>query len=116
MVYIFAVQGSIEETLKQRIMVFDGGMGTMIQMQRFEEADFRGTEFINHEKSLKGNNDLLSLTQPEIIVQIHKDYLLAGADFIETNTFSGTQIAQADYGLEDMVCDFVNVYYSNSRY
>lgn len=84
-------------------MIFDGGMGTMIQMLKFEEEDFRGTEFVSHGKPLKGNNDMLSLTQPEAIYQIHKDYLLAGADFIETNTFSGTTIAQADYGLEHIV-------------
>ena len=93
----------IEDTLRERIMIFDGGMGTMIQKLRFEEEDFRGTEFLSHPKPLKGNNDLLSLTQPEAICKIHKDYLLAGADFIETNTFSGTTVAQADYGLEHIV-------------
>lgn len=84
-------------------MIFDGGMGTMIQQQRFEEEDFRGTMFADHPKNLKGNNDLLSLTKPDVIYQIHKDYLEAGADFVETNTFSGTSIAQSDYGLEDLV-------------
>ena len=93
----------IEDTLRERIMIFDGGMGTMIQKLRYEEEDFRGTEFLSHPKPLKGNNDLLSLTQPEAICKIHKDYLLAGADFIETNTFSGTTVAQADYGLEHIV-------------
>ncbi|CAC5380518.1 metH [Mytilus coruscus] len=97
------VKNSLEKTLLERIMIFDGGMGTMIQQQRFEEEDFRGTAFVDHPKSLKGNNDLLSLTKPDIIYQIHKDYLEAGADFVETNTFSGTTIAQADYGLEHMV-------------
>uniref|UniRef100_A0AAY4B6A5 Methionine synthase n=1 Tax=Denticeps clupeoides TaxID=299321 RepID=A0AAY4B6A5_9TELE len=82
-------------------MVLDGGMGTMIQQRNLEEKDFRGQEFKEHPKSLKGNNDLLSITQPEVIYSIHKDYLLAGADIIETNTFSSTSIAQADYGLED---------------
>ncbi|XP_074642023.1 methionine synthase-like isoform X2 [Tubulanus polymorphus] len=84
-------------------MIFDGGMGTMIQRCKLDEAAFRGTEFKDHAKPLKGNNDILSLTQPDIIYKIHKDYLLAGADFIETNTFSGTKIAQADYGMEHMV-------------
>ncbi|KAK3723106.1 hypothetical protein QZH41_018349 [Actinostola sp. cb2023] len=97
------VRSRIEACLKKRIMVFDGGMGTMIQGYYLEEADFRGSEFKNHAKSLKGNNDLLSLTRPDIIYDIHKAYLEAGADFIETNTFSGTSVAQADYGLEDMV-------------
>uniref|UniRef100_A0AAY4B667 Methionine synthase n=1 Tax=Denticeps clupeoides TaxID=299321 RepID=A0AAY4B667_9TELE len=87
--------------LQKRIMVLDGGMGTMIQQRNLEEKDFRGQEFKEHPKSLKGNNDLLSITQPEVIYSIHKDYLLAGADIIETNTFSSTSIAQADYGLED---------------
>ncbi|XP_064623652.1 methionine synthase-like [Lineus longissimus] len=97
------IHTEIETALKQRIMIFDGGMGTMIQNHRFDEEDFRGTEFTEHPKSLRGNNDLLSLTQPEVIYKIHKDYLEAGADFIETNTFSGTTIAQADYGLEHIV-------------
>ncbi|XP_031566695.1 methionine synthase-like [Actinia tenebrosa] len=97
------VRQRIEATLKKRIMIFDGGMGTMIQNHHFEEADFRGEEFKSHPKHLKGNNDLLSLTKPDVIHKIHKDYLEAGADFVETNTFSGTSIAQADYGLEHMV-------------
>ncbi|XP_031417587.1 methionine synthase isoform X2 [Clupea harengus] len=83
-------------------MILDGGMGTMIQQRNLEEDDFRGQEFKDHLKSLKGNNDLLSITQPEIIYSIHKEYLLAGADMIETNTFSSTSIAQTDYGLEDL--------------
>ncbi|KAK2150429.1 B-12 dependent methionine synthase [Paralvinella palmiformis] len=99
----YGVAEELEASLKERIMVFDGGMGTMIQQCNFEAADFTGSEFANHPKHLKGNNDLLSITKPEIIVKIHKDYLYAGADFIETNTFSGTRIAQADYGLESLV-------------
>ncbi|XP_070847286.1 methionine synthase [Chaetodon trifascialis] len=83
-------------------MVLDGGMGTMIQQHKLEEEDFRGDEFKDHPLSLKGNNDLLSITQPSIVYKIHKEYLLAGADIIETNTFSSTSIAQADYGLEHM--------------
>ncbi|XP_033734273.1 methionine synthase-like [Pecten maximus] len=92
----------LQKTMKERIMIFDGGMGTMIQQYRFEEEDFRGSEFQNHPKSLKGNNDILCLTKADIIYQIHKDYLEAGADFVETNTFSGTRIAQADYGTENL--------------
>uniref|UniRef100_A0A668A323 Methionine synthase n=1 Tax=Myripristis murdjan TaxID=586833 RepID=A0A668A323_9TELE len=92
----------LREVLQQRIMVLDGGMGTMIQQKKLEEEDFRGEEFKEHRLPLKGNNDMLSITQPDIIYQIHKEYLLAGADIIETNTFSSTSIAQADYGLEHM--------------
>lgn len=97
-----SLEDEITELLKQRIMVLDGGMGTMIQQHKLEEDDFRGEEFKNHMKSLKGNNDLLSITQPDIIYKIHCDYLLAGADFIETNTFSSTSVAQADYGMEHL--------------
>lgn len=96
---------SIIDSLKNRILVLDGAMGTMIQRYKLEEADFRKGWFDNHPSSLKGNNDLLSLTRPEIIQQIHREYLEAGADIIETNTFSGTWIAQADYGLENAVYD-----------
>ncbi|XP_020627745.1 methionine synthase-like [Orbicella faveolata] len=97
------VAEEIEATLKKRIMILDGGMGTMIQSYHFEEEDFRGEEFKNHSHNLKGNNDFLSLTKPHIIEEIHKGYLEAGSDFIETNTFSGTSIAQADYGTENLV-------------
>jgi 5-methyltetrahydrofolate--homocysteine methyltransferase len=95
----------IEDILKERILIIDGAMGTMIQRHKLEEADFRGERFKNHQSPLKGNNDLLSLTRPDIIKDIHRQYLLAGADIIETNTFSGTTIAQADYHLEDAVYD-----------
>ncbi|XP_071833315.1 methionine synthase-like [Apostichopus japonicus] len=98
-----ALEVTLDKILQERIMIFDGGMGTMIQEQKFEENDFRGSEFLNHSKNLQGNNDLLCITQPETIYNIHKEYLLAGADFIETNTFSSTSIAQADYGLEHIV-------------
>ncbi|XP_053722568.1 methionine synthase [Synchiropus splendidus] len=96
------LEEDLRAVLQQRIMVLDGGMGTMIQQHKLEEEDFRGQEFKEHQLPLKGNNDLLSITQPDIIYNIHKDYLLAGADIIETNTFSSTSIAQADYGLEHM--------------
>lgn len=95
----------IEDILKERILVIDGAMGTMIQRYKLEEADFRGERFKNHDFPLKGNNDILSLTRPDIIKAIHRQYLEAGADIIETNTFSGTTIAQADYHLEDAVYD-----------
>ena len=93
----------LKETLKKRILVLDGAMGTMIQRHKLEEEDFRGEKFKDHPSDLKGNNDLLSITQPEIIKEIHRKYLEAGADIIETNTFSGTSIAQADYKMEDYV-------------
>jgi 5-methyltetrahydrofolate--homocysteine methyltransferase len=95
----------IEDILKERILVIDGAMGTMIQRHTLEEADFRGERFKNHSFPLKGNNDILSLTRPDIIKDIHRQYLEAGADILETNTFSGTTIAQADYHLEDAVYD-----------
>jgi len=96
---------SIQEIIKNRILILDGAMGTMIQRHKLEEDDFRKGWFENHPKSLKGNNDLLSLTRPEIIQDIHRKYFEAGADIAETNTFSGTWIAQADYGLEKFVYD-----------
>jgi len=96
---------AIEKQLQDHILVLDGAMGTMIQRYPLEEADFRGERFTSHASSLKGNNDLLNITRPDIIFDIHKEYLDAGADIIETNTFSGTTIAQADYHLEDAVYD-----------
>ncbi len=96
---------NIREILKERILILDGAMGTMIQRHKLEEEDFRGDRWPNHPSPLKGNNDLLSITRPEIIKDIHRQYYEAGADFAETNTFSGTTIAQADYGLEDAVYD-----------
>jgi len=95
----------IKEVLKERILVIDGAMGTMIQRHKLEEEDFRGDRFPNHAHPLKGNNDILSITRPDIIKDIHRQYFEAGADIIETNTFSGTTIAQADYHLEDAVYD-----------
>lgn len=93
----------IQQILKERILVLDGAMGTMIQRYTLDEDDFRKGHFENHESPLKGNNDLLSMTRPDIIKQIHAEYYEAGADIAETNTFSGTTIAQADYHLEDAV-------------
>ncbi len=94
---------TLEKILEQRIMILDGAMGTMIQAYKFEEDDYRGERFKDYEVLLKGNNDLLSLTQPEAIKEIHRKYLAAGADILETNTFSGTTIAMADYAMEDLV-------------
>jgi len=93
----------LRELLQRQIVFLDGAMGTMIQRYKLEEADFRGDLFQDHPKDLKGNNDLLSLTRPDIISEIHRQYLEAGSDIIETNTFSGTQIGQGDYGLEHIV-------------
>ncbi|MHB8336821.1 MAG: methionine synthase [Ignavibacteriaceae bacterium] len=93
----------LKNILRERILVLDGAMGTMIQQRKLREEDFRGERFKNHPSDLKGDNDLLSITQPEIIKEIHSAYLQAGADIIETNTFNSTSIAQADYKLEDLV-------------
>lgn len=93
---------SLLQQISQRILILDGAMGTMIQRYKLTEEDFRTPELANHVKSLKGNNDLLSLSRPDIIKQIHREYLEAGADIIETNTFSGTTIAQEDYGLSHL--------------
>ena len=95
----------IREQLKQRILVIDGAMGTMIQRYKLGEAEYRGERFANFHRDVKGNNDLLSITQPQIIEEIHRAYLEAGADIIETNTFSGTSIAQADYEMQAYVYD-----------
>ncbi|MBL7931896.1 MAG: methionine synthase [Bacteroidia bacterium] len=94
---------SIRQELEKRILVIDGAMGTMIQQYKLEEKDYRGKRFADWHKDLKGNNDLLSITQPQIIKAIHKEYLKAGADIIETNTFSGTSIAMADYEMESLI-------------
>lgn len=92
----------IHDILKERILVLDGAMGTMIQRHALTEADFKGDRFKDHPYLLKGNNDLLSITRPDIIKDIHRQYLAAGADILETNTFSSTTIAQADYHLESI--------------
>tara|TARA_B100001057_G_scaffold427120_1_gene451677 strand:- start:3992 stop:4267 length:276 start_codon:yes stop_codon:yes gene_type:complete len=89
----------IENILKERILVLDGAMGTMIQKLEFSDQQFRGDRFEDHPCPLVGNNDLLSITQVDAIKNIHEEYLLAGADIIETNTFSSNSIAMADYQL-----------------
>lgn len=92
----------LRNLLGNRILVLDGAMGTMIQRYKLNEKDYRGERFKNWHKDVKGNNDLLSITQPQIIKAIHKEYLAAGSDIIETNTFSSTSIAQADYDMQEL--------------
>ncbi|MCB9426882.1 MAG: homocysteine S-methyltransferase family protein [Flavobacteriales bacterium] len=94
---------NIYEALKERILVLDGAMGTMLQAYKFTEEDFRGEQFKDWKLSVKGNNDMLSITQPDAIKEIHRKYFQAGADIVETNTFSGTTIAMADYEMQDYV-------------
>ncbi|MFD1063045.1 homocysteine S-methyltransferase family protein [Winogradskyella litorisediminis] len=94
---------NIYQQIQKRILVLDGAMGTMLQRYNFTEEDFRGERFKDYPSPLKGNNDLLSLTQPEAIADVHRKYFEAGADIVETNTFSGTTIAMADYQMEDLV-------------
>ena len=94
---------NIYNQLQKRILILDGAMGTMLQDYDFSEEDYRGERFKEYPSSLKGNNDLLSLTQPDAIAEIHQKYFAAGADIIETNTFSGTSIAMADYNMENLV-------------
>ena len=96
---------NIYDILKERVLVLDGAMGTMIQNYKFSESDYRGDRFKDHPSTVKGNNDLLSLTQPDAIKTIHEKYLEAGADIIETNTFSSTSIGMADYNMESIVYD-----------
>lgn len=100
---ISITKSSIQDLLQERTLVLDGAMGTMLQAYQFTEEDFRGSRFADFEFSLKGNNDLLSITQPHAVQEVHRKYLLAGADIISTNTFSSTTIAMADYHLEDLV-------------
>jgi 5-methyltetrahydrofolate--homocysteine methyltransferase len=98
-----AAHNSLERLFAQRIVVLDGAMGSMIQTYKLEEKDFRATRFASHPHDLKGNNDLLCLTRPDIIEEIHSAYFAAGADLVETNTFNSTSISQADYKLEPLV-------------
>ena len=93
----------IEELLKNKILTIDGAMGTMVQSFKLDEKDFRGKRFANHKSDLTGNNDILVLTQPEIVTKIHTAYLDAGADIIETNTFNANAISQSDYNMESEV-------------
>lgn len=93
---------ALEQQLARRILVLDGAMGTMIQTFKLGESDYRGERFADHTDDLKGNNDLLSLTRPELIKDIHRQFLEVGCDFVETNTFNANRISQADYALEDL--------------
>src|SRR5512144_289358 len=93
---------SLADALQRRIVLLDGAMGTMIQRHRLEEADYRGERFRDWHRDLKGNNDLLSLTRPDVIADIHRQYLEAGADIVETNTFNSNRISLADYGQEEL--------------
>jgi 5-methyltetrahydrofolate--homocysteine methyltransferase len=93
----------IASLLKERILILDGAMGTMIQRYKLKEADYRGTRFTDHPCDLKGNNDLLSITRPDVIREIHRAYLEAGSDILETNTFNATSISQGDYQMEELV-------------
>ncbi|HEY6554034.1 MAG TPA: homocysteine S-methyltransferase family protein, partial [Vicinamibacteria bacterium] len=93
---------SLRALLAERIVVIDGAMGTMLQLEKLGEKDFRGERFADHPQDVKGNSDLLSLTRPDVIEKIHRQYLLAGADIIETNTFTATSISQADYAMEGL--------------
>ena len=97
------MKGTLEDLINQRILILDGAMGTMIQKHKLQEEDFRGELFRDHQRPQKGNNDLLSLTKPEIILGIHKEYLEAGADLITTNTFNSNRVSMADYGMEEHV-------------
>src|SRR5688572_8276382 len=90
----------LEALLEERIVVLDGAMGTMLQSYRLSDADYRGQRFADHPIDLKGNNDLLTLTRPDVVREVHQAYLEAGADILETNTFTSTSIAQADYSLQ----------------
>ena len=91
----------IKNLFEERILVLDGAMGTMVQSYNLEENDFRGEKFKNHFKDLKGNNDILCLTKPDIVSEIHKAYFDVGCDIVETNTFNANKISQLDYGMED---------------
>ena len=93
---------ALKEAVAKRILIIDGAMGTMIQRHKLKEADYRGARFADYHRDVAGNNDLLVLTQPQIISKIHDDYLAAGADIIETNTFNAQRISMADYGMEDL--------------
>jgi 5-methyltetrahydrofolate--homocysteine methyltransferase len=98
----FSVEDQLRELLSRRILILDGAMGTMIQRYKLTESDFRGTRFTSHARDVRGNNELLQLVQPQIVREIHEQYLAAGADLIETNTFGATRIAQDDYGMAEL--------------
>src|SRR5712664_1585257 len=101
--HISPIESRLRKLAAERILVLDGAMGTMIQTLKLEEEEFRGARFDAWNREVRGNNDLLNLTRPEAIRDIHLAYYRAGADIVSTNTFSSTRIAQADYGMEDIV-------------
>ncbi|MGK7369554.1 MAG: homocysteine S-methyltransferase family protein, partial [Candidatus Halalkalibacterium sp. M3_1C_030] len=105
----------ITDLLNDRILILDGAMGTMIQSYKLTEEDYRGSRFKDYDSDLQGNNDLLSITQPQIIKEIHSGFLEAGSDIIETNTFNGTSISQADYGMEGLAYELNKVSAENAR-
>src|SRR5258706_14994401 len=94
-----SVRERLDQLFRQRIVIFDGSMGVMLQHKGLSDEDFRGERFRNHPKPLRNNSDVLCLTQPDLVTQVHRDYLEAGADIITTNTFTATRVSQADYGL-----------------
>ena len=96
---------NLKEALKDQILIFDGGMGTMLQSYRLEELDYRGELLKNNSLDLKGNNDILSLTRPDLVAQVHELFLEAGANLLETNTFNANSISQSDYATENLVYD-----------
>ena len=98
----FFIMRSITEIFNKRILVLDGAMGTMVQSYNLSEVDFRGERFVSHSKDLKGNNDILCLTQPDVVAEIHQAYFDAGADIIETNTFNANAISQLDYATKGL--------------
>src|SRR5690606_4713757 len=102
---ISAAERYLREAMQKRIVMLDGAMGTMIQQFKLTEADFRGERFAGHPTDVRGDNELLSLTRPDVIRSIHEQYLAAGADILETNTFGATTVAQADYGLQDFAAE-----------
>src|ERR1700737_1362687 len=97
-----SVRERLDQRFKQRIVIFDGSMGVMLQKRGLSDAEFRGERFRDHPKPLRNNSDVLCLSQPEMVVKVHRDYLEAGADIITTNTFTATPVSQADYGLADL--------------
>src|SRR5256885_15853652 len=98
-----SVRDRLDQLFQQRIVIFDGSMGVMLQHKGLSDEQFRGERFRNHPKPLRNNSDVLCLTQPELVTQVHREYLEAGADIITTNTFTATRVSQADYGLEKYV-------------
>src|SRR5262245_14046110 len=103
-----SIRERLESLLRERILLLDGAMGTMVQAHGLSEPDFRGARFADHPSDLKGDNDLLVLTRPDVVAGIHDAYLEAGSDLIETDTFNATSISQADYGLAS-ICYEMNV-------